>query len=66
MNPIAKNAVIHIKCVDFFNVEIEDDDLVLHHHSLVLNLFTFCATLSLWNVYSYIFAVVIDVIYWFS
>jgi len=36
MNPISKNAVVHIKRVDFLNVEIEDDDLVPQHHVIVL------------------------------
>jgi hypothetical protein len=36
MNPIAKNAVVHIKRVDFLNVEIDDDDLVPQHHVIVL------------------------------
>jgi hypothetical protein len=63
---MAKNAVVHIKRVDFLNVEIEDDDLVPQHHVIVLyRTYLHFVQRYLWGMFTHIFAVVIDVVYWF-
>jgi len=56
MNPIAKNAVAHIKRVDFLNIEIEDDDLVPQHHVIVLyRTYLHLVQRYLWGMFTQVF-----------
>jgi hypothetical protein len=65
MNPIAKNAVVHIKRVDFLNVEIEDDDLVLPQHHVIVLYRTFLHLVQryLWGIFTHIFLLSLSMLF---
>jgi hypothetical protein len=64
MNPIAKNAVVHIKRVDFLNVEIDDDDLVPQHHVIVLyRNYLHLVQRYLWGMFTHIFLLSLSILF---